>query len=81
METKNIADTLMESLINFEINEDKLINRGVRLTKVKVNDISYKRVEYFRDNLTFDIQWLFKNEFIDEDLEKKLEITYQKNKP
>jgi len=71
----------MESLINFEINEDKLINRGVRLTKVKVNDISYKRVEYFRDNLTFDIQWLFKNEFIDEDLEKKLEITYQKNKP
>ncbi len=58
--------------------ENKRISPCVQQSKVTLHGVSYKRLEFVKDSIILDTQWLLNGQFIDEGKEEILEKIYQK---
>jgi hypothetical protein len=63
---------------HIRIKEDKYLSSNVRHTKVYIDKILYKRIEYSLKGKPFCIQWLQDNQYMDDLAEQNLEKIYNK---
>jgi len=57
---------------------EKMVSSRLREMKIKLNDLSYKRLEFLSDSGDVrTVQWLHKGEYLYGEMEKTMENIYQ----
>jgi len=57
---------------------EKMVSSRLREIKIKLNDLSYKRLEFLSDvGDVRTVQWLHKGEYLYDEMEKTMENIYQ----